>query len=233
MKEGGVTSIIFAGDPISPKDFTLEATAQQYFPEWILAGTALVDTNVFGRTYDQEQWRHAFGISNTDTPVAREQGGYHFLYNWFHGEPPAAADTIPVLYHPAVFFPIMQGTGPDLTPENYFSTMFDAPPTPQGQITNPSISWGDEGFWVGEFVPDVNGIDDVSEVWWDPDEAGLDELERDGVGMYQYVGGGTRYLPGEWPDSAPDVFNPDNAESFYEQPPASETPPDYPSPAAG
>jgi cytosine/adenosine deaminase-related metal-dependent hydrolase len=63
LKSAGVTTVIFAGDPIAPRDFTQEATAQDYFPEWFLNLSVLIDTNVFSRTYDQEQWKHAFGLS--------------------------------------------------------------------------------------------------------------------------------------------------------------------------
>lgn len=81
-------------------------------------------------------------------------------------------------------------------------------------------------------VPDYNGIDDVSEIWWDPDATGVDELDKDGVGMYQWVNGGQRYLPGQWPETDPDVFNPEGAVSFYVDVPESERAAvDYPSPA--
>ena len=58
-----MTTVIFAGDPVAPRDFTSEATKQEYFPEWFLNISALVDTNAFSRTYDQEQWQHAFGLT--------------------------------------------------------------------------------------------------------------------------------------------------------------------------
>ncbi|MCU0261136.1 MAG: ABC transporter substrate-binding protein, partial [Ilumatobacteraceae bacterium] len=64
LKASGVTSVIFVGDPIAPRDFTREATAQEYRPEWIIAAPALVDTTAFARTYDQEQWAHAFGVTH-------------------------------------------------------------------------------------------------------------------------------------------------------------------------
>ncbi|RLE19381.1 MAG: hypothetical protein DRJ50_12250, partial [Actinobacteria bacterium] len=64
LKAAGVTSIIFTGDGIAPRDFTNEATAQEYFPEWIIVAPALVDVTAFARTYDQEQWAHAFGVSS-------------------------------------------------------------------------------------------------------------------------------------------------------------------------
>ncbi len=70
LKASGVTTVIFNGDPIAPKIFTEEATKQNYFPEWIYGGSALVDTNAFGRTYDQKQWAHAFGISSLSARVS-------------------------------------------------------------------------------------------------------------------------------------------------------------------
>ncbi len=72
LKNAGVTSVIFTGDPIMPRYFTEEATAQGFFPEWIIAGTVFADTDVFGRTFDQEQWAHALGVSLH--PDARREG---------------------------------------------------------------------------------------------------------------------------------------------------------------
>ena len=232
LKSAGVTSVVFAGDPIAPRDFTLAATEQEYFPEWILSGTTLVDTSVFGRTYDQEQWAHAFGMSNTSVPIAREVGGNYFLYEWFHGEPPPAVDTIGIQWQASLTFALLQGTGPDLTHESFTDTMLNSAPTRRGAITAPSLSFGsDKGLWPDELLPDLNGIDDVSEVWWDPDTVGVDELDREGPGVYQYVDGGLRYLPGSWPETDPKVFDPEGAVDRYVTRPASEDPPDYPSPA--
>ena len=56
MKEAGVTSIIISTDPLIPANITKEATAQDYFPEWIIGPSVLADTTIFGRTFDQEQW---------------------------------------------------------------------------------------------------------------------------------------------------------------------------------
>jgi hypothetical protein len=50
--------------------------------------------------------------------------------------------------------------------------------------------------------------------------------------MYQYVDGGKRYLPGEWPTGPSKAFQKDGAVSMYMDPPPSEVHPDYPSPAA-
>ena len=46
-----------------PIYLTQAATAQGYFPEWLVSGTVLTDSTVMGRQYDQRQWAHAFGLS--------------------------------------------------------------------------------------------------------------------------------------------------------------------------
>ena len=45
---------------------------------------------------------------------------------------------------------------------------------------------------------DYYGIDDFTEVWWDPTATGPDEIRKEGTGMCRFVDGGKRYLPGEW-----------------------------------
>ena len=63
MKSAGVTTIMLSADPLIPANLTKEATAQDYFPEWVIAPSVFVDTTIFGRTFDQQQWKHAFGLS--------------------------------------------------------------------------------------------------------------------------------------------------------------------------
>ena len=78
LKQANATSVIFTGDPIMPRFFTKEATAQNYHPEWIMAGTVLADTSVFARTFDQSQWAHAFGLQLTPARVdPDEEPGVH------------------------------------------------------------------------------------------------------------------------------------------------------------
>ena len=57
--------VIFSGDPVAPPDVHRGGHGQDYFPEWIIGPTALVDTTAFARTYDQKQWAHAFGITGS------------------------------------------------------------------------------------------------------------------------------------------------------------------------
>jgi hypothetical protein len=227
LKAAGVTSVVFVGDPIAPRDFTREATAQEYFPEWIIAAPALVDTTAFARTYDQRQWAHAFGVTHLSARNAPENRGFYSLYRWFTGgQEPPAPDTIEVFMPQlALFTAVLQGAGPNLTPETWRDALFAGIPT-RSAISQPSLSWGDKGIWD---EPDYSGVDDATLIWWDPEATGPDEIRREGTGMYQYVDGGTRYLPGEWPTEEK-LFDPEGAVALYDEAPPGEEPPDYPSP---
>ena len=70
----------------------------------------------------------------------------------------------------------------------------------------------------------------MTELWWDPTATGPDELGNEGSGMYQYVDGGVRHLPGEWPAGAPEVFDPDGAVAIYEELPPGDVIGSYPPP---
>jgi hypothetical protein len=227
MKAAGVTTILFSGDPVAPRDFTKEATAQEYFPEWVNAASGLVDTNAFARTYDPEQWKHAFGITTLSTKTDPTKIGYYALYEWFTGSPPPAPDTIPVIQpSPALFFAVLQQVGPDLTAEHWRDAAFGLSGTQQA-ISQPYLSYGDKGYWP---EADYQGIDDATVFWWDPTAVGPDEIRREGTGMYQFVDGGKRYLPGQWTTDEK-LFDPNGAVAIYLTPPPGEEPRQYPSPA--
>ncbi|MFM7044797.1 MAG: ABC transporter substrate-binding protein [Ilumatobacteraceae bacterium] len=228
LKAAGVTSVVLATDPVAPKDFTREATAQEYFPEWIVAAATLVDTTAFGRSYDQQQWAHAFGVTSLAVRLNPEVSGYWALYKWFTGTEPAADESIGV-YMPAFFLLMsgLQSTGPDLTHENLANTFRSFSTIPA--ISRPWLTWGDQGIWD---TPDYNGIDDATLFWWDAEAVGPDENRKEGTGMMLYVDGGQRYLPGQWP-TEDRLFLDDGAVAVYDTAPVGEEPPQYPSPAAG
>jgi hypothetical protein len=228
LKAAGVTSVIFSGDPVAPGSLTRAATSQNYYPEWIITGSALTDTAIFARTYDQKQWAHAFGISFLAARTDPKVSGSIYLYHWFYGKnPPAAtgaAITTPLL---TLLFVGVQATGPDLTPATFLATLFALPKPPEA-LTQPMITYGNHGIWP---QTDYLGIDDATEIWWNPNAFGPDELNHLGKGLYEYVHGGKRYLPGHWPGVAPDVFTTKGAVTIYHTVPSAERVPNYPSPA--
>jgi hypothetical protein len=228
MQAAGVTTVLVQADPILLPAFTAEATKQQWFPEWVLGGSPFIDTTVFARTFDQAQWRHAFGISYFPPRVVPEADPPHRLYEWFHGEAPPVQGSLPLLLiHPPVtlFFTGLQHAGPELTAQTMRDGLFAMPPTPRA-ITQPSVSFGEQRWSQPSFA----GIDDMVELWWDPDAVGTDESGTEGTGMYRYVDGGQRRLVDEW-SGALTVFDPEGTITVVEEIPDDERPPDYPSPA--
>ena len=229
LKAAGVTTVVFSGDPVAPRDFTKEATAQEYFPEWVISASTLVDVSAFARTYDQEQWKHAFGVTQLAARTPTDQIGAFFIYKWFTGVDPPADGSIGVIApNPALFFAVIQAVGPNLTPETFRDSAMALPGTSDSLvISQPFLSYGDHGYWPEK---DYLGVDDATEIWWDPTAPGPDEIRKDGVGMYQFVDGGQRYLPGQWP-TVDKLFDPTGAVSIYTSPPPGEAPGVYPSPA--
>ncbi len=215
LKEGGVTTVVYTGDPLAPGTLTQVATEQGYFPEWVITGTALIDTNLLTRTYDQRQWAHAFGPANLFVRSTRP-AALGELWRWYFGtEPPVQGPSLSATIGPLqVLFIALQLMGPDVSPEAFERTLFAAP-TIVGSPTLGQISFGTR-LWED---PDYTALDDQAEVWWDPEATGLDELDHQGTGMWRWVDGGKRVLPGDWPETEPDVFDPSTAVITLEEPP--------------
>jgi hypothetical protein len=227
MKDAGVTTVIFAGDPVAPREFTKAATAQEYFPEWFLNISALVDTNGFARTYDQEQWKHAFGLTALAARVDNEKAGARSVYEWFYGEPAKADGYVEVIF-PAqeLLFAVLQEVGPNLTRQSFADALFRLEPTPD-RLTAVSASWGQHDRWPGIEGDDWEGVDNIARIWWDPEAQGPDELRKEGAGLWRFVEGGKRYLAGEWPEEDFPAFEEEGTSTIYEDTPESEAPPDY------
>ncbi len=230
LKAEGVTSVIFAGDPITPATFTQEAANQQWQPEWIITGSALTDTSLFARTYNKDQWSRAFGVSFLSLRAPETETDAYRIHVWHGGKPPTAANTYGVLYAP--FFVLGTGihmAGPKLTPETFAQGLFSYPVTNQGAVTGPTISWGRHGIWDKEpwKLVDLMAYDDVTEIWWDGTTVGEDEVGNRAPGMYRYVDGGKRYLPGTQPTSDPRVFDPNGSPVILDKFPDNERSPDY------
>ncbi len=224
MKDLGVTTVLYTGDPLAPQTLAETATQQDYFPEWVLANAGLVDSTLFGRTYDPSQWKHAFGPSGLFARVSPSVAGSGFLYEWFWGEQPPAKQS--ALVSPSLQFllGVMQGVGTNITPEIFQAAIFSSPVDP-GDVISPQLSWGDHGIWP---FTDYGGIDDQTEIWWDPTAVGPDEIGNEGTGMWAYSNGGQRYLPGEWPDEPPAVFGDDpDPVTLYTDLPEGITLPEY------
>ncbi|MGQ0832256.1 MAG: hypothetical protein ACT4OV_11310 [Microthrixaceae bacterium] len=231
MKDAGVTSVILSVDPLVPKAITEEATKQGYFPEWIIGPSVLLDTTIFGRTFDQKQWANAFGLSLPSARADNSLSDAFFVYKWYYGKEAPVNTVNVILPAPAQLMLGIHLAGPKLSPATFEQGLFRYPPAESGK-TFSHVSWGDE-LW-GQ--PDYNSSDDATAVWWDPTATGEDEAGNAGTGMLRYVDGGTRYLPGDWPTTPMRWFDKGGSVTVYDTLPESDALPDYPawpgSPAA-
>lgn len=226
MKAAGVTTVMFAGDPLTPSSLTAEATAQNYFPEWVVLGAAYTDTSLFGRTYDPEQWKHAFGVSSLYVPTPQRLDQYSEIVRWQTGQPPEAKTYKLLVQAPLIFYTALHLAGPDLTPDTFRDALFRYP----SAATNPAqihLSWGTHDIWPGT---DYFGADDATLIWWNPDARGVDEVGGEGVGMWEFADGGKRYLPKEWPKVPPHLFDASTSVIRFDAFPPGDGPPSYPAP---
>lgn len=232
MRDAGVTTVILSVDPLIPKNITEEATKQGYFPEWVVGPSVLADTTIFGRTFDQQQWAHALGLSLTSARADDTLEDSYFVYDWYYGTAPPVNSHAVILPGADRFMLGVHLAGPNLTPETFEQALFRYPPRESGKTYGRS-SWGTE-LWGR---PDHNSTDDAGVFWWDPAATGEDEVGNEGTGMMRYIGGGTRYLPGEWPTDPIPFFEEPGSVTVYDELPESDALPAYPpwpgSPAAG
>lgn len=229
LKSAGVTSVILAGDPVFPTFLTKEATAQNWFPEWVVLGYAFTDTAVFGRQYDQQQWAHAFGVSLLPARTTDDIDELGNLITWQTGHPPAAKTFRELVQAPLVFFTGVHLAGPKLTAKTFAAGLDRFPPAATTTPTRLHLSWGKHGIWKGI---DLTGGDDATVIWWDPAAKGPDEVGRDGTGLYRYADDGARYLPGQWPKAPIKLFDAKTSTAVLDTLPAADQPPSYPPPGS-
>ncbi len=228
LKEAKVTTVILIGDPIMPRFLSQEATAQNYFPEWIVTGTVLTDTTAVARNlYDPKQWAHAFGISGLPVRTNQFTQMPGYLYRWYFGTEPES--TAFQLQFPAPFLFAMgvHLAGPNLTPDTFRAALFSYPAS-GGSKLHPQLSFGDNGIFE---APDYFGFDDSAEIWFDPTAESPTEIGDEGVGSYRYSRGGERFVRGTWPKGDSKVFATTNAPAFLttDPDPPDERSPRYPS----
>ena len=229
LKDTGITTVIYYGDPLTPAALTAEATAQDYFPEWILGPSLYMDTTLFARLADQAQWGNGFGLALTGTRGDRSDITAFRIFEWAYGRE-APNNTAAVIE--SMIRTVFNGVhlaGPTLTPESFRDGLFRFPVSGGGP-TEVQVSRGDHGVWP-DF--DWGGSDDAAVIWWDPDATGEDEVGNPGQGMYRYARGGARYTIGNFPSSAraAGLFDDESSVTVFDQIPPEDLTPSYPPPA--
>jgi hypothetical protein len=155
MKDAKVTTILCGCDPIIPVFLSGSANRQGYYPEFIIVGTALTDTDIVGQLWNQEFAKHSFGVSSLIEPVDVKSTIGYAAYRAVRKDEPAFS--VDLIYYQMAQMAIgLQMAGPKLTPLTFEQGMFDYP-----EMLGPAGLWG--------FGPhDMTTADDVREIYWDP-----------------------------------------------------------------
>ena len=206
FKADKVTTIVTASEPFSIGMLTKEATAQGYFPEWFIIGTAAQDTDNFGRSYDQKQVDgHMFGISqlSSNSKLFGETADAPKLFAKLNPGKKILGGTTAGLYDDTHLFNLLQAAGPELTAANIEKGIAKLPP-----LGAPDFAAGKWAYSKSiEGDTDHTAVDDVREVYWDGQAPpGPEERDKTKKGSFIEVNSGKRYDLGDWPKTDPEIY---------------------------
>jgi len=188
MKSAGVTSIILATDPVLPLLMGDKAQSQKYYPEWVLTGAGLTDTDYVGQLMTPDEWKHAFGVSYLAKQQPNRASDAYRAYKDVDPGNTMAELTGQILFYTLEHLAIgIQMAGPHLTPQTFLD----------GYQRYPG-GFGQAGAWrftaENPWTPNVDG----RVVWWDP--TGISSY-NDQPGTY--ADNGQRYPLGGLPSGGP------------------------------
>ncbi|HWT81170.1 MAG TPA: hypothetical protein VN648_20455, partial [Candidatus Methylomirabilis sp.] len=204
FKAANVTTIVLACDPFSLGLLTKAAAAQNYYPEWLLEGTALTDTDNEGQTYDPaEVDGHLFGVSeaNATSSIYGPSSPAGVLYQKLTGHQiPKETDGD---YSQLVeIFNALQAAGPDLTPQTLARGIHALPVLGASSYSYGAWSWN-QGPTGTAGAGEHSSLIDARFVWWNPNAVSPVNGMK---GTYVAVDNGKRWGLGQWPKALPPLF---------------------------
>ena len=149
---------------------------------------------MFGRTYDQRQWAHAFGVSLLPARTRTPSTSSPTILRWQFGVGPEAKTYQVLVQAPLIFFTGVHLAGPHLTAQTFRAGLFSYPSSAPTSPTVLHTSWGRHGIWPGT---DYTWGDDLDRDLVGPQQRPAPTRSAtQGKGMYRYALDGRRYLPG-------------------------------------
>ncbi len=187
FKNRGITTILCGCDPIIPVFLSGVANREQYYPEFIIVGTALTDADIVGQLWNQNFASHAFGVSPLESFLPPTQTIAYAAYKSVRKDEPAFS--VDLIYYQMYMLAIgLQMAGPNLTPQTFEAGMF-AYPAKSGPV----------GLW--KFGPgDRTAANDVREIYWDANAISTYNSKK---GAYIGANNGARYQRGQIPKAPP------------------------------
>ncbi len=190
LSNDGITTVYCGCDPIFPIYLSSRAHEQGYYPEWVVVGVALTDTDIVGQLFDQSAWAHAFGVSYAGPTLPKAATLGYAAYKSVRSDEPA--NEVNLIYEQMYEMAIgIELAGPDLTPQTFQQGMRAYPGSVQGAANAEFGTWK---FPAGHYTPQV----DSSVIYWSPTRTSPYN-QKQGA----YVTAGPRYYAGQYPAGAP------------------------------
>lgn len=186
FKRDNITTIICGCDPILPVFLSGVANRSQYYPEFIIVGTALTDADIVAQLWNPAFAANAFGVSSLNGFVPATETIAYAAYKTVRSDEPAFS--VDLIYSQMYMLAIgLQGAGPNLNPATFEAGMFAYPP-----------KLGPFGLW--KFGPgDRTAANDVREIYFDPNATSAFNGKKGA-----YVGtSGDRWESGQIPGGDP------------------------------
>jgi hypothetical protein len=197
-KNAGATSVLYFADPIAPAFGTKAMTTQNWFPEHVLVGSGLIDYDILARLYDAQQWKHAFGPS--DTVVYKPLGQQEASITWrAAGNTGNAYSSAQLQWgYWAIIAAGLQMSGPVLNPGTFEQALLsgstDTLPFARSRNRNTTYLHFGRG--------DYTAVSDAKEAYWDADATSPIDGKK---GAYVSLNGGRRYRIGDWTTAEPSL----------------------------
>jgi hypothetical protein len=226
LKTAGVTTVVLLADSAMVRALTQQATAQEYRPEWVYSGTQNIDLPLLARGYpDQEQWSHAFGISNVPPGSPTAPTTVPNVIQWYFGP---GRGTFGISYTNAMAWlvPGIMYAGPKLTPQTLKQGFFSIPAQGGSASNDPALANRGTRSGYGRtnglpYEEYMRGNKDFTASWWDPDTTGPPQLGfPGGQGALWYLNDAKRYYAGHWPTKPLKFFDKSNAMYQFDAPAA-------------
>jgi hypothetical protein len=224
LKSAGVTTVILLADGAMTAALTKQATTQDYHPEWIYTGSFNIDFPLLARaTYDQDQWSHAFGLSNVWPGSPNAPTTVPNIVQWYWGP---GKGTYQITYTNALswLFNGILYAGPKLTPQTLKQGFFSVPATGGTASSDPALAnqtprsgYGrTNGLPYDEYT---RGNKDFALSWYDKDTVGPPTLGfAGGKGTVMYLDNAKRYWAGHWPTKPKTFFDKSISISQFDAP---------------
>jgi hypothetical protein len=188
LKDAGITSVFLFTDVAMTKQLTLQAAAQDFHPEWLMTSYSFQDLGLLSRSYEQEQWGHAFGISSLGPYIKNLAAAP--VFDWYWGLNKGTSVSYSSLGTRWLAYG-MQYAGPKLTAKTFQQGYFATPargPTAYGKTAGLPY---DEYMYIGG---------QVGGAWYDPTTVGTSQVRLSvAAGVTWYVNNAERYSAGEFP----------------------------------